>query len=184
MEDKNRFKSQDRTNKLPEMASQFSYFGNPSQKISLNTNKPNKNTQQYTLNSENQNKMFGVKESVNLMPDVSYGKQQTEPTQITSNNILKGNVPYENLIKTDSINKTNFNINEINQKNKEIMTMEERLKQIPAARQAEKQAQSTVVNNYNGPSAGGNFGSVNRGDPLAGIKNTMRSLPSWRVDMG
>jgi len=97
-------------------------------------------------------------------------------------NIMSGNVTRENLLKTESISKAVFNISEIQQKNKEIMNLDQKMKQSQQRAGIEKPQPTAIINNYSNSQAP--RGSVNRGDPLAGIKNTMRSLPSWRVEMG
>lgn len=156
-----------------------SYFNNQAQNIV-----PNKNDRRYTLqNQEKQSGVSPIPSKVDLVP--SKTPEQTKQTGAVNatSNILKGNVSFDNLLKTDSIGKTNFNINEINQKNKEIMTMEQRLKQMPMLQRPERQTPPTVINNYGGQGAPG-MGGMNRSDPLIGIKNTMRSLPAWRTEMG
>ena len=114
---------------------------------------------------------------------VNDNKQQTEPFKLDSkSNIMVGNVSKDNLIKTESISKTNFNISEINQKNKEILNMEQKLKELRPLPDVRRPPQPMVVNNNYGQ---GDSGSrISRSDPLAGIKNTLRSYPSWRIEMG
>lgn len=87
-------------------------------------------------------------------------------------------------LKSESLNKTNFNMAEINNQHKEIQSLEERIKLYPSQQKAEKRTPPTVVNNYSSSGSGGGSFAPNRSDPLSSIKNTMRSIPAWRTEMG
>jgi len=156
------------------------YFNNPSQNMV-----PNKNDKRYTLQNEEKRSVISpIQSKMDLTPTKTPDQPKQSGVVNANPNILKGNVSFDNLLKTDSIGKTNFNINEINQKNKEIMTMEQRIKQMPMLQRPERQTPPTVINNYGGNQAAPGMGGMHRTDPLIGIKNTMRSLPSWRTEMG
>jgi len=180
MQDNSRYQSKTYT-PLTQMANS-SYFNNSSKNITPNSNK---NDKKYAIqNEEKRSNMLPLQSKVDLIPSKNSEQTKQNTTINATSGVLKGNVSYDNLLKTESIGKTNFNINEINQKNKEIMTMEARLQQLPGINAAQRQPPATIVNNYTGNQTPSGGGGVHRTDPLAGLKNTMRSLPSWRTEMG
>jgi hypothetical protein len=122
----------------------------------------------------------------NTLIPLQSSKQSTSKNEYSiskQNNNLVSNLNTENLIKTEGLSKTNFNIAELASKNREIRTLDEKIKQFPLMQTAKKSPMMNVVNNY--ASGGGQKGmAAPRSDALAGIKNTMRAYPAWRTEMG
>jgi hypothetical protein len=101
-----------------------------------------------------------------------------------NSNILKSNISVDNLVKTESIAKSQSDVSQINQNNKEIMSMEERIKNIVNTQKINRESAPTIVNNYTGANSGSANNVGSRVDGLAGLRTTLRSLPSWRTEMG
>ena len=98
-------------------------------------------------------------------------------------NITNDLVP--KIIKTDSSSLANNNVNDIFGRNKEIMTLEEKSRQLNMnAKDPPKMATPTIINNYSTNSGGGGGGGMSTRDPLENLKLDYRSLPAWRTQLG
>jgi hypothetical protein len=98
-------------------------------------------------------------------------------------NITNDLVP--KIIKTDSSSLANNNVNDIFGRNKEIMTLEEKSRQLNMnAKDLPKMATPTIINNYSTNSNGGGGGGMSTRDPLENLKLDYRSLPAWRTQLG
>lgn len=127
-------------------------------------------------------------QSINTKPQpVTYSSNVLQPnssqtpTNITPN--ISGNITETNLVGTDSISKTKLDVSDINKKNKEIMSIDERMKNIISSQKAKRQPAPNIINNY-GNAAGGVNNVGGKPDSLSGLRMTLRSLPSWRTEMG
>jgi len=125
----------------------------------------------------------GVPNIFNVQRSVLDLTKQTDTSVKPVNYNLKTNITASNLINTDSIEKNNFNINDINNKHKEIMSIEERTKNIQTKQKATS-SPPTVINNYSSNDSGSNGNVSNAADSLLGLRMDLRSLPAWRTDMG
>ena len=86
------------------------------------------------------------------------------------------------LIKTDSVNRAEFNTYDIFQKNKEIITLQEKAKQTEN-KKAPPMSAPTIVNNYNNSDSSAPM-NTNYKDPLENLKMQYRSYPAWRSQIG
>ena len=125
----------------------------------------------------------GVPNIFNVQRSVLDLTKESNVNVAPTNYDLKTNITANNLIKTDSIEKSSFNINDINNKHKEIMSIEEKTKNIQTKQKASVTQHPQVINNY---SSGDNptRGPNNTGDSLMGLRMNLRSLPAWRTEMG
>jgi hypothetical protein len=193
MEDKtSTFTSTQKTNNLPDFTKNSGYFGKSSASITPIPKQENL-TNPVTEKQVSPVDMVSINTAKNNMQPISQPnmlvKEEKDSEQylpgLNKSGILQSNVTKENLIKTESISKTNLSISEIQNKNKEIMVLDERIKQFPSSQSAKQQNSPTVINNYgNGGNGGSKDSGPARSDPLAGIRNTMRAYPSWRTEMG
>lgn len=117
--------------------------------------------------------------------DVVPEKQQTPVSPLKSNIAIqsKSSENIEPELKSESLNKTNFNMSEINNQHKEIKALDERIKVFPQQK-VQRGSAPTIVNNYSNAGSGGGGLGANRSDPLSSIKTTMRTIPAWRTEMG
>ena len=125
----------------------------------------------------------GVPNIFNVQRSVLDLTKQTDTSVKPVNYDLKTNITSSNLINTDSIEKNNFNINDINNKHKEIMSIEERTKNIQTKQKATS-SPPTVINNYSSNDSGSNGNVSSAADSLLGLRMELRSFPAWRTDMG
>jgi|LakMenE18May11ns_1017448.scaffolds.fasta_scaffold9945389_4 hypothetical protein len=190
MEDKtSTYSSTQKVNPLPKVAKDSTFFSNTAENITpflpqQDLKKSIPEIKQNNLQLESSISPIKTTQPT-LIPLQSIKQSElTAPyKQDKENNILTTNVNTENLIKTEGISKTNFNIAELANKNREIRTLDEKIKQFPLMQTAKKTPTMNVVNNYN--NGGGQKGmAAPRSDALAGIKNTMRAYPAWRTEMG
>ena len=112
---------------------------------------------------------FFTPDPVQMMPERQSQELRVAPTREFAD------------LKTDSLQKAQINVNDINSKNKELISLSEKKIKSPE-RAAERMAPPTIVNNYNGD--GGMAGSVQHRDSLENLKMQYRSLPAWRTQIG
>lgn len=124
----------------------------------------------------NKNNQNDITKSNNGQEDI---KLEFKKTQNTTNNLIP------KIIKTDSSSLASNNVNDIFGKNKEIMTLEEKSRQLNInAKDPPKMATPTIINNYSTNSGGGGGGGMPARDSLENLKLEYRSLPAWRTQLG
>lgn len=110
---------------------------------------------------------------------VSYINQSEFKTNSISEN---RNSLTPELIKTDSIKRAENNTTDIFQKNKELMSLEQKAKQ-NEVKKAPTTAGPTIINHYNTSDNSAPM-NTNYKDPLENLKMQYRSYPAWRTQVG
>lgn len=193
-DNKSPFLSNQTANSLPTIAKESNFFKNTSTQMSaIRTTEDLSKPTPESLEKNNKNSFIDKSsllaptttksEVADLVPQNKID-QSTNPQLINKSSVSSSQINTTNLLKTDGINKTNSNISEIANKNKEIMAIDERIKQFPASQMVKKTQPANVINNYSGGAGRGSSSAPAKSDTLSGIRNTMRSYPAWRTEMG
>jgi len=188
-----------------------SSFFNPTPAVITSTNKINTNnlsketTNSFASTPPEMIKFNSISENNSLTPEmiksnsISENKSSLTPELMRSNSIsennsltpemIKSNSISENkssltpeLLSTDSVNRAQNNTNVIFQKNKELITLQQKAKQ-SEAKKAPMTSGPTIINHYNTSDNSAPM-NTNYKDPLEDLKMQYRSYPAWRTQVG
>ena len=113
-------------------------------------------------------------------PMTSYTNKLSE-FKTNSNTENKTNLTPE-LVKTDSVKRAENNTMDIFQKNKELMSLQQKAKQ-SEAKKAPMTSGPTIINHYNTSDSSAPMNTDYK-DPLENLKMQYRSYPAWRTQVG
>lgn len=112
-----------------------------------------------------------------MIPQIVNKNRQTDLSDLQSNNFVESTPT-----KTESIGKMEYNINDLFAKNKEIMSLEEKNKNVQP-KQAPKISDNSIIDrSYNANNS--QIMASDRRDPLELLKINYRSFPAWRTQFG
>jgi hypothetical protein len=170
-----------------------SSFFNPSPAVITSTSKINTdNLSKETTNSfastpPEMIKSNSISENKSLTPELMrsnsiFENKSLTPEMIKSNSISENKSLTPELLSTDSVNRAQNNTNAIFQKNKELITLQQKAKQ-SEAKKAPMTSGPTIINHYNTSDNSAPM-NTNYKDPLEDLKMQYRSYPAWRTQVG